>query len=53
MLINMRLLEQFLVYDICSVSESLCCYYHPYHVAIPQSLFMPAETSGAGSVFGC
>lgn len=49
MLINTRFLEQFLVYHMCSVSESLCCYYRPHHVAIPRTLFTPAETSA----FGC
>lgn len=38
--ISTRLLEQCLVYGMCSVSESQCCCYHPQHFAMPQNLFL-------------
>lgn len=36
----MGLLEQCLVYAMCSVSENQDCFHHPQHVAVPQNLFL-------------
>lgn len=54
--INMGLLEQCLVYAMCSVSENQYCYHHPQHVAMPQNLFLylqkPPEVGLDMHVFG-